>query len=286
MFRKFSVSLACIALTAMSLASTMFAAGAAAQQPEPWQIGLQAAGSEGMGNISSLHNLLLAVITLICLFVLVLLILVTIKFNERSHPTPSRTTHNTLIEVIWTVIPALILVVIAVPSFRLLYAQESLPEADITIKAIGKQWYWTYEYPDHGNFTFDALMLADARALELGEPRLLGTTNRIVVPVNATVRLLITSADVIHAWAMPAFGVKMDAVPGRITQTGFRANAEGVYYGQCSELCGSRHAFMPIGVEVVSRQRFDEWIAEAQVNFAGDGAPRRQFAASAEHGAR
>ena len=191
---------------------------------------------------------------------------------------PSATTHNTILEVAWTVIPVLILVAIAVPSFRLLYFQETLPPADITVKAIGKQWYWTYEYPDNGNFTFDALMLSDRVAAQRMLPRMLATNNRVVVPVGKTVRLITTGADVIHAWTIPSFGVKIDAVPGRINQTWFKPEAEGVYYGQCSELCGARHAYMPIEVEVMSQANFDAWVAEARTKFATVGAPTR-FAA-------
>ena len=198
-----------------------------------------------------------------------------VRYNAKANPTPHGTTHNTLLEVVWTVIPVIILVVIAIPSFRLLYFQDVIPPADMTIKAIGKQWYWTYEYPDHGNFTFDALMLSDAWRPQPGKPRLLGTDNHVVVPVNKTVRIITTGADVIHSWTIPAFGVKIDAVPGRINQTWFKANREGMFYGQCSELCGARHAFMPIEVDVVSQERFDQWVAEARTRFATVGRAAR-----------
>jgi cytochrome c oxidase subunit 2 len=200
---------------------------------------------------------------LIAVFVLVLLIIVVVKFNAKANPTPSKTSHNTLIEVIWTVIPIIILFVIAVPSFRLLYLQDNIPEADITIKVIGQQWYWDYEYPDHGDFAFTATMVEDEDLVE-GQPRLLATDEPLVVPVNKTVRLLITAGDVVHAWAVPSFGVKMDAVPGRINESWFRAEREGIYYGQCSELCGARHAFMPIEVHVVSQSEFDKWVSRMQ----------------------
>ena len=251
---------------------------ALAQQPVPWQVGLQPAADARMENIVWLHDFLLTIITLICLFVLGLLLWIMLRFNARANPAPSATTHNTLLEVMWTVLPVAILLVIAVPSFRILYQQDTIPEADLTIKAIGKQWYWTYEYPDYGNFTFDALMIPERRsapAVPDGEPRLLGATNRVVVPVNANVHLLTTSADVIHAWAIPSFGVKIDAVPGRINESWFRPTREGVYYGQCSELCGARHAFMPIAVEVMSQERFDEWVAEARERFASAAAATR-----------
>jgi cytochrome c oxidase subunit 2 len=246
-----------------------------AAQPVDWQLGLQEAADERMTEIIRLHNFVLWIITAICLFVLGLLTWIMIRFNAKANPTPTATTHNTILEVMWTVVPVAILVVIAIPSFRLLYYQDVIPPADLTIKAIGKQWYWSYEYPDNGNFTFDALMLADRVANERGEPRLLGTSNHVVVPVNKTVRILTTGADVIHAWAIPAFGVKMDAVPGRINQTWFRATREGKFYGECSELCGARHAYMPITVEVVSQERFDQWIEEARTRFAVVDAPTR-----------
>jgi cytochrome c oxidase subunit 2 len=247
----------------------------AGEGPAPWQLGLQEAATERMTRIIDLHNFVLWIITAICIFVLALLVWIMVRYNTKANPTPTATTHNTVLEVLWTVIPVAILVAIAIPSFRLLYYQDVIPQADITIKAIGKQWYWTYEYPDNGNFTFDALMLADRVAAPKGEPRLLGTNNHVVVPVNTTVRVITTGADVIHAWAIPAFGVKIDAVPGKINQTWFNATREGKFYGECSELCGARHAFMPITVEVVSRERFDQWVEEARTRFATVGAPTR-----------
>jgi cytochrome c oxidase subunit II len=246
-----------------------------AAQPVNWQLGLPDAADERMTEIIRLHNFVLWIITAVCLFVLALLAWIIVRFNAKANPTPTATTHNTILEVLWTVVPVAILVVIAIPSFRLLYAQDVIPQADLTIKAIGKQWYWSYEYPDNGNFTFDALMLSDRVAAQNNEPRLLGTNNHVIVPVNRTVRVLTTGADVIHAWAIPAFGVKIDAVPGRINATWFRANREGKFYGECSELCGARHAFMPITVEVVSQERFDQWVQEARTRFATVGAPTR-----------
>ena len=260
-----------------------FSADALAQDnlPQPWQINLPQAAGERMEGIIGLHNGLLVIITLISLFVLGLLVYVVIRFNAKANPVPSATTHNTLLEVAWTVVPVLILTAIAIPSFRLLYFQENVPPPDLTIKAIGKQWYWSYEYPDHGNFTFDALMVPERRAVAEGLPRLLATTNRVVVPVDRTVRVITTAADVIHAWTIPQFGAKVDAVPGRLNQTWFRANREGVFYGQCSELCGSRHAYMPIEVEVVSQARFDQWVAEARTRFGAVDAPAGTRFASA-----
>jgi cytochrome c oxidase subunit II len=244
-------------------------------QPEPWQMGLQPAASERMADIASLHTFVLYIITIISLFVLGLLVWIVIRFNANANPTPSETTHNTVLEVLWTIVPVAILVTIAVPSFRLLYFEDVIPPSDMTIKAIGKQWYWTYEYPDNGNFTFDSLGLSDRVAAQQMEPRLLGTNNHLFVPVGKTIRILTTGADVIHAWTVPAFGVKIDANPGKINQTWFKADREGKFYGQCSELCGARHAFMPIEVEVVSQERFDQWVMEARTKFASAGAPTR-----------
>jgi cytochrome c oxidase subunit 2 len=244
-------------------------------QPENWQMGLQPAGDERMADIIGLHTFVLYIITIICLFVLGLLVWIVMRFNANANPTPSETTHNTVLEVLWTVIPVAILVAIAIPSFRLLYFEDVIPPADMTIKAIGKQWYWTYEYPDNGNFTFDSLGLSDRVAANQMEPRLLGTNNHVFVPVGKTVRLITTGADVIHSWAIPSFGVKIDAVPGKINQSWFKADHEGKFYGECSELCGARHAFMPIEVEVVSQERFDQWVMEAKTKFASAGAPTR-----------
>jgi len=210
--------------------------------------------------------------------VLGLLIWIMLRYNAKANPTPSATTHNTTLEVLWTVVPVAILVTIAIPSFRLLYYEDVIPQTDMTVKAIGKQWFWSYEYPDNGNFTFDSLGLSDRVAATQMEPRLLATNNHVFVPVNKTIKLITTGADVIHAWAIPAFGVKIDAVPGRINATWFRATKEGKFYGECSELCGARHAFMPIEVEVVSQERFDQWVEEAKTKFATVGAPTR-FAA-------
>ncbi len=225
------------------------------------------AATQHMQDIHDFHNLLLVIITLISVFVLGLLLWVMGRYNARANPKPANWSHNTLIEIIWTIVPIIILVLIAIPSFRLLYAGEVIPpNVDMTIKATGHQWYWSYEYPDHGGFTFDALMLSDADAAKAGEPRLLGVDNRVVVPVGKTVRVIVTGADVIHSWTIPAFGAKIDAVPGKLNETWFRAEREGVFYGQCSELCGAKHAFMPIAVEVVSQERFDQWI-----NWSGTG---------------
>ncbi len=238
-----------------------------AEQPEPWQMGMQPAATPLAEQLQWFHTFLLYIITGIVIFVFVLIGYVLLRFNERANPKPSRTTHNTFLEIAWTVVPILILLVIAIPSFRLLYAQYAFPKPDLTIKAIGSQWYWTYEYPDHDDLTFDAVMVEDNQ-LKPGQPRLLATDNDVVVPVNKNVHVLVTASDVIHSWAVPAFGLKSDAVPGRVQRTWFRAERTGTFYGQCSELCGRRHAFMPIAVRVVSQAEFEQWLAQAKETFA------------------
>jgi cytochrome c oxidase subunit 2 len=239
-------------------------------QPSPWQMGFQKAASPIMEQITSFHTYVTIIITVIALFVLGLLVYVMSRFNEQRNPDPSRTTHNTALEIAWTILPVLILVAIAIPSFRLLFAQYDIPKADLTITATGSQWYWTYEYPDHG-ITFDSIMVQEADLKE-GQPRLLTVDREVVVPVGKNVVVGVKSNDVIHDWAMPAFGVKLDAVPGRLQTTWFRAEREGVYYGQCSELCGRNHAFMPIAVRVVSEADFADWLAKTKASAARDDA--------------
>ncbi|MDZ4790582.1 MAG: cytochrome c oxidase subunit II [Hyphomicrobiales bacterium] len=255
---------ACFALFTAGFAASGYAVDG---QPSNWQLNFQDAASPIMSGIRSMHDFLLIIITAITLFVLGLLIYVMWRFNEKANPIPSKTTHNTTVEVLWTIIPVLILVVIAIPSFRLLYAQYDFPKADVTIKATGHQWYWAYEYPDNGPLAFDANMLEDVD-LKPGQPRLLATDNDVVVPVNKNVHVLVTASNVMHNWAMPAFGVKMDAVPGRVSRTWFRAERTGTFYGQCSELCGTRHAYMPITVRVVSDQDYVAWLEQAKKQFA------------------
>ena len=240
---------------------------ALAAEPVPWQLGFQAAASPSMRGIVEFHNLLLVISGVVVVIVLFLLLFAVWRFSEKRNPTPSKTTHNTLLEVVWTTIPIIILVVIAIPSFKLLYFTDRIETADLTLKATGRQWYWSYEYPDHGNFTFDANMIPTAE-LKGDQRRLMETDNRVVFPVGKTVRLLFTASDVLHSWAVPAFGIKLDAVPGRLNETWVRVDEEGVYYGFCSELCGVNHSYMPIAVEVVSQERFDAWVKEAQVKFA------------------
>jgi len=263
-------------LMGLAVAGAALAAGGVAfaelGQPRPWEMTLQESASPVMDNITWFHNFLLVLITVITLFVLALLVMVVVKFNARSNPVPSRTTHNTLIEVAWTLIPVLILVGIAVPSFRLLFLQLDLPKADLTVKATGKQWYWSYSYPDNGKFEFDSLLVQDK------QPRLLGVDNEMVVPVNKVIRIQTTGADVIHAFAVPAFGIKIDSIPGRLNETWFKATKTGMFYGQCSELCGKDHAFMPIAVRVVSDQEFATWVEGAKKKFATN--PGNSFAAA------
>lgn len=260
------LGLATIALVAAGITlATGGAAFAELGQPAPWEWHLQASGSPVMDNIVWFHDFLSVLIIVITLFVLALLVIVVVKFNSKANPVPSRTTHNTLIEVVWTLVPVLILVGIAVPSFRLLFLELDVPKADLTIKATGKQWYWSYAYPDNGKFEFDSLMAQDK------QPRLLGVDNEMVVPVNKVIRVQVTGADVIHAFALPAFGVKIDAIPGRLNETWFKATKTGMFYGQCSELCGKDHAFMPIAIRVVNDQEFASWVESAKKKYASGG---------------
>ena len=260
-----------LAVAGMALVSGGMAFAA---QPAPWEITLQEAVTPVMENIVWFHNFLFVLITLITLFVLALLVLVVVKFNAKANPIPSRTTHHTMIEVAWTLVPVLILVGIAVPSFRLLFQQLDIPKADLTVKATGKQWYWTYSYPDNGKFEFDSLMAQDK------QPRLLGVDNEMVVPVNKVIRIQTTGADVIHAFAVPAFGIKIDSIPGRLNETWFKATKVGMYYGQCSELCGKDHAFMPIAVRVVDDQEFAAWVESAKKKYATN--PANTYAAAGQ----
>jgi cytochrome c oxidase subunit 2 len=255
-------------------------AALAAGQPEPWQLGLQQGVTPVMDNIIWFHNFLLWVITAITLFVLALLVVVVVKFNAKSNPVPSRTTHNTAIEVIWTVVPVLILVMVAVPSFRLLFFQLNTPPADVTVKATGKQWFWSYSYPD-AKFEFDSLMV-QTKDLKPGQPRLLTVDNEMVVPVNKVVHVLTVGADVIHSFAVPSFGIKIDAIPGRINETWFKAERVGTYYGQCSQLCGRDHAFMPISVRVVTDQEYAAWLDAAKKKYAQENPPNPNMIAAAD----
>ncbi len=267
-----------LALVSTGLAS--LAAGAAiAAEPQPWQLGLPEPVTPLARQMADFHNLwLMPVITGIVIFVLALLLFVAFRFRESRNPTPSKTTHNTVIEVLWTAVPIIILVVLAFPSLRLLYATERFEDAEMTLKITGHQWYWSYEYPDHGDFTFDANLVPEDE-LQPGQHRLMQTDNAVVLPVDTKVRLQMTSADVLHNWAISDFGVRMDTVPGRLNETWVQVEKEGTYYGFCSELCGVNHAYMPIMVEVVSKEAFEEWVKDAQETFAKvdrpDAAPTR-----------
>jgi cytochrome c oxidase subunit 2 len=235
--------------------------------PTEWQMGFQEAASPSMVLIDDFHNLLLWVITAISLFVLALLAWVVYRYRESKNPTPSRTTHNTLIEVIWTAVPVIILVWIFVPSYNVMVTNDRVEDADMTLKVIGHQWYWSYEYPDHGNFTFDANMTF-AEDLEDKSLRMMETDNHVVLPVGKKVRLLFTADDVLHSWGVPALGVKLDAVPGRLNETWVEITRPGMYYGFCSELCGVNHSYMPVAIKAVSEDEFNAWVETAKQEFA------------------
>ncbi len=266
----------------LGLAGLPSAAWAGMGQPSPWQMGLQTPATPIAQNTQWFHDaILLPIITVISLFVLLLLVLVVAKFRASKNPVPSKTTHHAGLEVAWTLIPVLILAAIVVPSFRLLREQITIPKPDITIKATGFAWYWKFTYPqDSGGFEFEVRMLSDEErvaAVKAGKgkeadfPRLLAVDNEVVVPVNKTVAVQVTAGDVLHAFAVPSFAVKIDAVPGRLNQTWFRATKEGIFYGQCSELCGKDHAFMPLAIRVVSQEKYDAWLADAKKKYARIG---------------
>ena len=274
-------SVTALSTAAVALVLGISEAWAAAGQPSPWETGMQEMVTELAQNVSSFHTYLVWLIAAICLFVLALILVVIARFNESKNPVPSKTTHNTLLEVAWTVIPVLILVAIAIPSFRLLREQLVPPQADLVVKATGYSWYWGYEYPEDqgGGFKFDSNMIPDDGARKPDQPRLLGADNAMVVPVGKVVRVQVTSADVMHAFALPSFALKIDAIPGRLNETWFKAEREGVYYGQCSELCGNGHPYMPIEIRVVSEQQYAAWLTEAKQRYAStDGSAPVKFA--------
>jgi len=250
--------------------------------PEPGQIGFQEAVTPIAYELQFFHNwILLPIITAICVFVLGLLIYVILRFNEKANPVPAQTSHHSGLEVAWTVMPVMILVVIAIPSFRLLTHQLTIPPADITVKATGKQWYWTYDYPKDqgGGFEFDSTMIQEAD-LKPGDIRQLSVDNEVVVPVGKVVHVQVTAADVIHSFAVPSFGIRIDATPGRLTETWFKAEREGIYYGQCSKICGKDHSDMPIAIRVVSEENYEAWLAEASKKFASRSTAPVHFAAN------
>jgi cytochrome c oxidase subunit 2 len=247
-------------------------------RPTPWQISFQPMVTELSRDVANFHDWLVWLIAAICLFVAGLLAVIIVRFGEAKNPVPARTTHNTVLEVAWTVVPVLILVAIAIPSFRVLRGQLVIPQHDLVVKATGYAWYWGYEYPsDQGGIKFDSNMV-DEKDLKPGQPRLLTVDNEMVLPVNKVVKLQVTAADVLHNFALPSLGQKLDAVPGRLNETWFKADQEGVYYGQCSELCGNGHPYMPIAVRVVSEEQFAAWLAEARQKFASSGTSSTKLA--------
>ena len=264
----------------ISLASADAALAQVVGQPTPWQMGMQLPVTPVGQEIYGFNTFLFWITTAIAVFVMVLLGIIVVRFNARANPVPSRTTHNTVLEVVWTIVPVVILLLIAVPSFRLLFVELDVPKPDLTVKATGKQWLWSYSYPDNGNFEFDSTVVQD-KDLKPGQPRLLTVDNEMVVPVNKVVHVLVTGADVIHSFAVPSFGIRIDAIPGRINDTWFKATREGMYYGQCSELCGVDHAFMPIAVRVVSEKEFTAWAAQTKQKYAAEqSAPPTALAAA------
>jgi cytochrome c oxidase subunit II len=258
-------------LTTLLAASIAFSANSAETLHEgiakPWQLNFQEAATPVMEQLENMHDLLLVMCFAISIFVLVMLVYISVRFSRKNNPVPSKNTHNTKLEIIWTTIPILILVAIAIPSLRLHYFMERSVDTEMTLKVVGYQWYWHYEYPDISGINFDSYMLKD-KDLKAGDHRLLAVDNRLVVPVDTKIRVLVTGADVIHAFAVPAFGIKRDAIPGRLNETWFKATKIGTFYGQCSELCGVGHGFMPIVIDVVSKEDFAKW-AEAKKKDAG-----------------
>ena len=242
----------------------------AAGRSEPWQMWFQTPASPVMERIIEFHDLIFVIEVGIVILVLGILCYVIVRFNAKSNPVPTTTTHNTLLEVTWTVVPVFILIIIAVPSMKLLYYADRIEKAEMTLKITGNQWFWTYAYPDHGEFSFDSVIVPDDE-LKKGQPRLLTVDNPAVLPAQANVRLLFTSADVIHNWAVPSLGLKLDALQGRINESWVRINAEGDYYGMCSELCGVNHGFMPIHIRAVSKAAFDDWVASKKKSASADG---------------
>ena len=237
------------------------------KQATDWQLSFQNPATDLMGSVVGLHNIILIVMSLITVFVLFLLFYVSFRFSAKRNPIPSTRTHNTVVEVLWTAIPIVILVVLAIPSFKLLYQQEKSENYDMTVKVIGHQWYWEYEYPDHGDFYFESYMIQD-EDLKEGDLRLLTVDNPLVIPANKNVQILITAGDVLHSWAVPSMGLKTDAVPGRLNETWVNVKEPGIYRGQCSEICGSGHGFMPVVVKVLPEREFMAWANEAKNNYA------------------
>jgi cytochrome c oxidase subunit 2 len=263
---------AAMGLVAM-LGLALGGSAALADQPLPWQLGMQAAATPVTERIHQFHDELLVIIFAIALFVVGLLIYVMVRFNARAHPIPTRTSHNPVIEVLWTVIPVLILVTIAIPSFKLMYYMDRVPDSKMTIKVTGHQWYWEYAYPDQDNLDFNSNLIAD-QDLKPGDKRLLEVDNPLVIPVDTNIRVQVAGTDVIHSWFVPSFGVQEYAVVGRLNEAWMHVNHTGTYYGECNQICGVNHAFMPIKVVVLSQADFDKWLAEAKTKFASSDKPR------------
>lgn len=257
-----AAAMAVLGVLGIALAGAAFAA-----EPHPWQLGMQQPASIVKDSLHSFHDLLLWIITLITIFVSLLLIYTMVRFRASANPTPTRTSHNTLLEVAWTAIPVLILVVIAIPSFKLLYLGDRTPNPEMTIKVIGHQWYWSYEYPDHDELKFDSYMIPEEDIKE-GQRRLLEVDNRVVVPANTNVRLLVAGSDVIHSFFIPSLGVQIYSMPGRLNEAWVNVDRPGVYYGQCNQICGVNHAYMPIAVEALSKEDFARWVEDAKKKFA------------------
>ena len=258
-------------LWVLSLALVMTGATAAvawAEAPHPWQLGMQAPATPVKQRLSSFHDELLVIIFCIAGFVMALQLYVILRFNHRRNPAPSHTSHNPVIEILWTVVPVLILVIIAIPSFKLMYYMDRVPNPDMTIKVTGHQWYWSYEYPDQKDLAFDSNIIQEAD-LKPGQKRLLDVDNPLVVPIHTNVRVLVTSTDVIHSWFIPSFGVQEYAIIGRLNESWFNVNHEGTYYGECNQICGINHAFMPIKIVALSKPAFAKWVSDAQKKFAG-----------------
>lgn len=263
----------------LALAGAPMVLAAGVEEPLPWQLGMQAAASPVREHIDALHDELLVITTLIALFVLGLLLYTIVRFNAKRNPVPSKTTHHPLLEVVWTVVPVLILVVIAVPSFKLMYYMDKAQHADMTLKVTGHQWYWSYEYPDQGGLAFDSNMMPEDQAVKAGKPRLLEVDNPVVVPVDTVVRILVTGTDVLHSWFMPAMGVQEYAVIGRVNEAWMSVDREGTYYGQCNQICGVNHPFMPIKIKAVSKADFAKWVDEAKKKFSSNDTSKLRLAA-------
>lgn len=256
-------------LPVMAFGLFLFSASDALALPQNWQLGMQAAASPNAEHIHDFHHMMMYIISGITLFVFLLLVWVVVRYNAKANPKPANFTHNVFIEVIWTVIPVIILIVIAIPSFKMLYYNDRIENPEMTLKVTGRQWYWDYEYPDHGGIAFSSYMIPDAKInKEKGEQRLLSTDTKVVLPIDTNIQILMTAGDVIHSWAVPALGVKVDAIPGRLNETWVRIEKPGIYYGQCSELCGKDHAYMPIEIHAVTKEEFENWLVTAKEEFA------------------